>query len=256
MFIVGLDGTQYKVSHNFKDFTGQVSGRLTVVGIQEKRGKHYIYKCLCSCGKECLVNKRELVAGDTKSCGCLRDETMKDHCQQFSDKYKTHGLAGTKEHRAWKHIKSRVCNPNDSNFEVYSKLGMDETWKNDFLSFFEHIGAVPDSRPRWSVGRIDNTVGYYPGNVRWERDEQQSKNKGKYSNNKSGVTGVYLQTIKGKPHAYAATWYDADNNQRTKYYTLGKYGEDLAFCLACEKRDLEMLRLKAIGIEYGEYHGK
>ena len=254
-YIVDASGALHLVPYSFVDMTGKQIGRLDVVGLSHKEGKFYFYLCKCSCGNEKVVNKRELIVGDTKSCGCLFDESIKNTSKIFTDKYKTHGLAGTREHAAWKRVKARVCNPNDANYEVYSKLGMENEWKSDFVAFLEHMGQIPDDRPRWSVGRVDNNVGYFAGNVRWERDEQQAKNKGKYSNNKSGTTGVYLQNMNKEPYAWVASWYGIDNKQHSKYYTIGKYGDELAKFLAEEKRSIEMLRLKTLGVEYGEHHG-
>ena len=256
MEIIGVDGTTYTVPHSFVDFTGKQVGRLSVKGICGKSGKHYFYMCKCSCGNDKVVNKRELLAGDTKSCGCLFEEAHNETTKRFTEKYKTHGLAGTREHKAWKRIKGRTCNPNNSEYADYSVLGMEESWKNDFMLFLDHIGEIPDDRPRWSIGRVDNTKGYFEGNVRWERDDQQAKNKGKYSNNKSGKTGVYLQKIKGIPHAWVASWYSLGGEPKSKYYTIGKYGEELSKFLAEEKRDLELTKLKLAGVEYGEHHGK
>ena len=125
MEIVGIDGTIYTVSKSFIDFTGKQIGRLLVQGICGRSGKNYLYLCRCSCGNEKIVNKRELSVGDTKSCGCLLKEVRGEVCKIFTEKYKTHGLSGTREHRAWKRVKSRVCNPNSSGYEVYSVLGVE-----------------------------------------------------------------------------------------------------------------------------------
>lgn len=55
---------------------GQKFGRLTVVGEAETRqsGKRY-WLCRCICDSQCWVETNKLRSGNTKSCGCLNDET-------------------------------------------------------------------------------------------------------------------------------------------------------------------------------------
>jgi hypothetical protein len=58
-----------------KDYVGQVFGELTVLEMfyGYKNGKTYC-RCLCSCGNECMIYVNNLVAGHTRSCGCLSSE--------------------------------------------------------------------------------------------------------------------------------------------------------------------------------------
>ena len=60
----------------FTDLSGMRFGRLTAI---EPCGKtsyngNFIWKCVCDCGNTCEVNMRCLVAGHTRSCGCLASE--------------------------------------------------------------------------------------------------------------------------------------------------------------------------------------
>ena len=57
----------------FKDLTGKKFGKLTVLGVDHKRGKSYYWKCRCDCeeGNEVVVFGGALTSGHTKSCGCL-----------------------------------------------------------------------------------------------------------------------------------------------------------------------------------------
>lgn len=244
-------------AYNFIDWVGVVSGRLIVKCLSDKIGKNYVWECLCECGNLCYIKSRELSAKHpTRSCGCLQKESRTTAAQKFTDKYKTHGFSGTREHLAWKRIKQRTTNPNCEGYHVYSLLGMEESWKEDFIEFLSEIGPVPDTTGRWSVGRIDNTVGYFKGNIRWETDSQQAKNKGQYKNNKSGVTGVYKHKASNGRYYWAATYYDINNKQRSKYFSISKHGEEFALFAANEYRSLMIERLKLIGAEYGENHGK
>lgn len=244
-------------AHNFVDWSGKTIGRLTVKGLNKKDGKHYVWECFCTCGNTCYIKSRELSSiNPTRSCGCLRLEVRARMTQAFTEKYKTHGKAGTREHMAWKRIKQRTTNPNCAEYPVYSLLGMEESWKDSFLEFLAEIGPIPDSSPRWSIGRIDNTLGYIKGNIRWETDSQQSKNKGQYKNNRSGVNGVYKHVGATGAESWVATYYDAGKKQHSKYFSISKYGDEFALLAATEYRNLVMDRLKLLGVEYGEHHGK
>ena len=56
-----------------KDLTGQRFGKLTVIEALEQRSKtgHKLYKCLCDCGNEVVVQTNLLTTHHTNSCGCL-----------------------------------------------------------------------------------------------------------------------------------------------------------------------------------------
>lgn len=58
--------------------TGQRFGRLVVIGDTghrkvTKRGVWYL--CECECGNRMQIRKDRLITGNTKSCGCLSDES-------------------------------------------------------------------------------------------------------------------------------------------------------------------------------------
>lgn len=62
---------------------GQVFGRLTVLEEAPAPTEYITYKglwyrCRCQCGNEAVVRRASLVAGGTKSCGCLLREHARD----------------------------------------------------------------------------------------------------------------------------------------------------------------------------------
>jgi hypothetical protein len=58
------------------DKTGLKYGRLTVIERAGKnKHKHTLWRCGCECGNTCIVIGSHLRTGNTKSCGCLSDET-------------------------------------------------------------------------------------------------------------------------------------------------------------------------------------
>lgn len=58
-------------SYPRKDLTGKKFGMLRP--IEWLRGGYW--KCICDCGKEVVVDTRNLTSGHTTSCGCNRYKT-------------------------------------------------------------------------------------------------------------------------------------------------------------------------------------
>lgn len=64
-----------KIKHEIK---GKRFGKLLVLEITDrKRGRNFIWKCLCDCGNEAYVCRPDLTSGNTKTCGCSRIENLK-----------------------------------------------------------------------------------------------------------------------------------------------------------------------------------
>lgn len=66
-----------KIGRPIKDLTGMVFGELKVVGFVEIKNLRSYWKCLCSCGKEVIVQGTQLTTGKTKSCGHLKKRIVK-----------------------------------------------------------------------------------------------------------------------------------------------------------------------------------
>lgn len=68
-----------KSSSKFKDLSGEIRGRLTLVRyvgytLTSTNRKHFYYKAQCECGSSVLVRKDDK---DAASCGCIRNELNK-----------------------------------------------------------------------------------------------------------------------------------------------------------------------------------
>ncbi len=64
-----------------KNLVGMRFGKLLVLEYSEKENRHNrckIYRCLCDCGKEILVDTNSLTTGNTASCGCLTAKNMSE----------------------------------------------------------------------------------------------------------------------------------------------------------------------------------
>lgn len=62
------------------DLSGRRFGRLTVIRSTDRRdGKGCVYwLCRCDCGNEVEVTGDKLLYGNYRSCGCLKEENMKN----------------------------------------------------------------------------------------------------------------------------------------------------------------------------------
>lgn len=131
---------------------------------------HTHWHCHCDCGAWKVVDSNHLRRGNVKSCGCHR-------VQQMTDLVKTHGQSHRPEYSNWCSMKQRCHNPSNPKFADYGGRGIfvcDE-WRHDFPAFYDHIGPKPS--PEHSVDRINNALGYEPGNVRWATPIEQANNR-------------------------------------------------------------------------------
>jgi hypothetical protein len=149
---------------------GTKFGRLTIItraGSDRFKKKNWL--CRCECGREITVSTSALTSGNTKSCGCLRD----DVCGQAA---KTHGMSKSSEYRIWALMIDRCTNPKNKKYADYGGRGIKvfEEWLNSFEAFFAHIG--PRLFLKAEIDRIENDGDYRPGNVRWASCKEQCRN--------------------------------------------------------------------------------
>lgn len=72
-----------KPRETFLDLTGQRYGRLLVLSSAGGQGRQGDYwNCRCDCGRICVCHKERLRSGNTKSCGCLREEQRKKNMEK------------------------------------------------------------------------------------------------------------------------------------------------------------------------------
>lgn len=131
-------------------------------------------------------------------------------------------------------------------------LGVHADFEESFEHWFNEIGPKPVDGQRWSVGRIDNDVGYTYGNLRWEIDAQQARNHSKQRNNTSGITGVQFSK---KDNSWVAQWRPLIGNNKQKYFSVNKFGYEEAKTLAIAHRNKMIKELNEQGAGYAESHG-
>ena len=69
------------------DLTGKRFGKLTAIEpLKERKNKRIVWKCKCDCGNYANVISTYLTNGDTKSCGCIKNEQNKRNLRDSYDK--------------------------------------------------------------------------------------------------------------------------------------------------------------------------
>ena len=138
--------------------------------------------------------------------------------------------------------------------------------------FLSKYGTFPVHRIVWFLNTgedvpVDKIIDHIDGdrlnnkfsNLRLVNESENTRNTKMYKNNTVGVTGVYFDTkndAKGKPRYYWKTsWQELDGKQKTKSFSISKYGLLPAFKLAFEYRQLQIKRLNEHGAGYTDRHG-
>lgn len=214
-----------------KDMTGLKFGKLTVL----RRGENHVtYKgvqyaqwwCMCDCQldlpkkerQEVLVRGSYLRCGDTKSCGCLKDEVLKT-INKKSNEYNLQNDYGI----------GYLANGNKFYFDLEDYDKIKDYW------WYEDIGGyvvTNNSQQRLAMHRLlmnvtDKTIyidhishnkkDNRKQNLRIADTSKNQMNKRILPNNTSGVTGVYWDKRNNKWRAQIVN--------KGKTYNLGRYTE-------------------------------
>lgn len=138
-------------------------GRLTVIDKTEVR-KHgaVVWRCNCSCGNMVLVTTQNLKKSKVKSCGCLARERF------CGDRKRC-------EYGIWAQMLQRCTNPKHISYKNYGARGITvcKRWSS-FRNFLKDLGERPTCK--YTLERLDNTLGYGPDNCTWASRPEQSRN--------------------------------------------------------------------------------
>ena len=165
-----------KINMIINDLVDKRYGRLVVQGFShvEKRGSstRSIMDVICDCGAVKKVLRQQLIAGDTKSCGCLLRELRK---------VGIHKMSNTRFYRIFDHLNQRCNNPKSDHYLYYGGRNIKCLWNNFiefrddmYESYLEHVEEFGEKET--TIDRIDNGGNYCKENCRWSTRKQQSRN--------------------------------------------------------------------------------
>jgi hypothetical protein len=125
----------------------------------------------CKCGKEfdCVI--LGVKNGNTKSCGCLRN----DKIQQQGFKNKVHGYRKHRLYKTWTGMIRRCSDPNDFGYYNYGGRGIKvcDRWK-DISNFL--LDMYTTYQEGLELDRINVNGNYEPDNCRWITRKQNMNN--------------------------------------------------------------------------------
>ncbi|MDD5064951.1 MAG: hypothetical protein PHQ35_09390 [Phycisphaerae bacterium] len=152
------------------DFTGRKFGRLTVIGREENKNSRVMWLCICDCGKNTIVDGRNLKTGTTKSCGCLSAELK-------TKRFRKHYGIDVRLHRIWCGMRQRCFNANSKDFKNYGGRGVTicEAWER-FASFREWA-LNNNYKENLTIERKNVNGNYEPSNCEWITNLEQANNK-------------------------------------------------------------------------------
>jgi hypothetical protein len=176
---------------------GLVFGRLTVtteVLPGEEGATRRMAVCRCECGALKTILRQSLVGGLTASCGCQAHRATT-----------THGLSDSATYRTWKSMRDRCENPGSTGYERYGARGIRvcDRWQS-FEAFVADMGERPS---RTTLDRIDNALGYEPGNCRWASAKTQARNQAKTKLTQTMVDDIRRRKAAGESSVDLAAEY-------------------------------------------------
>ena len=126
---------------------GRRFGRLTVVCEAARMHRKRRWICVCSCGAQTTAYQWSLLAGRSRSCGCLKSEELRLKSAELNERRgnENHGMHGSAEYKCWLLMKNRCYNPNSKNYAYAGVRGVRvcEAWRTSFQSFYDDMGARP-----------------------------------------------------------------------------------------------------------------
>lgn len=160
-----------------RDIVGERFGRLTVLcrvedKVYPKGYKKPQYECVCDCGNKKVVERGNLLTGNTTSCGCYKKEL--DH-----KRFLRHGYAENpdKLYQKWLSMRNRCLNPNATGYENYGGRGIKVCAEWDDYEVFREWAIDQGYKEGLTIDRIDVDGNYEPNNCRFTTMKEQNNNR-------------------------------------------------------------------------------
>jgi hypothetical protein len=171
-----------RLAHPIAEIIGKEFTWLTVVEGLGKPAKDrpYQYLCRCRCGKEVRATWQAISKGDTKSCGCRRQ-------QNTGDRFRKHGMCDSKLYRVFAQMRQRCNNPKNNHYADYGGRGIKVcAGCSTFDGFYKVVGDRPDGM---TIERMNVNGNYCCGecseceangwgrNLKWASRKEQQNNR-------------------------------------------------------------------------------
>lgn len=176
------------------DLIGEKYGRLTVVAFDRFQNHKTYWRCACDCGLSTTVSGNNLRSGNTKSCGCL----FKEKIRETGKKNVKHGESHSKRSRLytiWCGMRQRCSNPNREAYRLYGGKGIKvcNEW-NDYEAF--KLWAINNGyADNLSIDRIDPNKDYCPENCRWITPSENTARANKNHKSRKLIRGEGLSKV-------------------------------------------------------------
>jgi len=173
--------------------------------------------------------------------GCEGKFLAKDLCRKHYNRdhragnleiRQSHGMYKSSTYSSWQCMKDRCYRRDNAAFKYYGARGITvcDRWKDSFINFLNDMGEAPKGL---TIDRIESDGNYEPSNCKWSTKSEQSYNRRKQSNNKTGIVGV---------------WYDKNRNNwqvsinfNKKTDRLGRYNDFFEACCARKSAELKVV---------------
>lgn len=97
--------------------------------------------------------------------------------EYFKEYYQKHKRE-RKDYQIWWQVNTRCYNPKSRAYKWYGARGFTNYWRTDRHGFIAYISKLKHyGEDGYSLDRINNDLGYQPGNLRWATDKEQQQNR-------------------------------------------------------------------------------